>query len=99
LCLDGQEEAVALHGPDGELHHNGEASSHRDEDVDLPESGVAKSFYKSFLQPVLLLAVVFLLFWPTIETPRPVRFLVEPFAPLTRQLLPPLRGPPLLNLR
>lgn len=99
LCLDGQEKAVAFHAPDGDLHHLDEVSGHRDEDIDLPETGFAKSFSKSFLQPALVLAVTFLLFWPASGTPRPVRVLSEPLALLARHLIPPLRGPPLLNLR
>src|SRR5690606_10362173 len=99
LCLDGQEKAVALHASDGDSHHIEEASSHRDEDIDLPETGVAKSFSKSFLQPALILAIIFLPFRPVSGTPRPVRVFTEPLALLARHLIPPLRGPPLPNLR
>lgn len=99
LCLDGQEVAIALHGPDADMHHVDEGSTHRDEDVNLPETGIAKYFSKSFAQPALLLVAIFLIFWPLAETPRPVRLLSEPLARFARQLLPPLRGPPALNLR
>lgn len=99
LCLDGQEAAVTLHGPDGEIHHQDDGASHQDEDVDLPQTGVTKFFSKSFVQLALVVAVINLLFWPVTGSPRPARFLVEIPYLLTRQLLPPLRGPPLLNLR
>lgn len=99
LCLDGQEAAVTVHGPDREIHHPDSGLGSQDVDVDLPETGVAKSFSKSFSPLALLPAVIFLLFWPVSSIPRPVRFLTEAQALLTRHLLPPLRGPPLFNLR
>lgn len=102
LCLDGQEQRLALHGPDGELHHYNHGSTasngHFDEDVELPETGLAKSFAKSFLQPALLLAVVWILPSPAVHSFNPVRSLTVPFSLNSRDLLPPLRGPPAINL-
>jgi hypothetical protein len=99
LCLDGQEAAVTLHGPDGDMHHQDDGRGHQDEDVDLPETGVAKSFSKGFDQPILFLAVVFLLFCSASDAPRAIRTLVQPVPLANRHLLPPLRGPPAFNLR
>lgn len=99
LCLDGQGQGIALHGPDGEMHSQAESatSGHLDEDVDLPETGVAKSFVKDLLQPALLLTIVFLFLAPVAATYLPVRSLRFPPVRQTRALIPPLRGPPRLQ--
>jgi len=102
LCLDGQEQRIALHGPDGEAHHqshgNEAAGGHFDEDVELPETGIAKFFAKSLVLPALLLAIVWVVLSPAKGSFDPVRSLNVVLSRQNRYLLPPLRGPPALNL-
>lgn len=97
LCLDGQEQAVAMHVEDAPVHASSEASvsGHNDRDVDTSGMPWAKKVGMDELPTVLLAVLILALLLPIVRsTPVPSRLLI-PVIARPASFLPPLRGPPL----
>jgi len=97
LCLDGQEQAVALHVEDTPEHRGTDASTsgHNDRDIDTSNLPWAKKVGMDELPLLLLVLSILSLLLPAVRnTPPPSRLLI-PVVARPASLLPPLRGPPL----
>ena len=96
LCFDGTEPAASMHEMQDGAHHAGDSKAqHRDRDVSVSGSAVAKKSDGFTDLPVLITAAFVLQRLPATSTqvavpPRAATL----FATRILHLLPPLRGPP-----
>lgn len=97
LCLDGQEQAVALHMEDTPEHNGADtsASGHNDRDIDTSNLPWAKKVGMDELPLLLLASSILALLLPAVRNSPPPSRLLIPAIPRPASLLPPLRGPPL----
>jgi hypothetical protein len=97
LCFDGGEPPATVHSMDDGAHHeeSGADVVHRDVDVSIASSALAKKFDQSLHLPGLIATALFVLRVPVTGAvvPLPDRSAVLVPEPELR-LLPPLRGPP-----
>ncbi len=97
LCLDGNEPAATMHSTDDGVHHEegGASPVHRDVDVSVTSSALAKKLDGSFDLSGLV-AVAFIVLRIPVE--RAVTAFPESTTPILirsiAELRPPLRGPP-----
>jgi hypothetical protein len=94
VCLDGQEDPVALHSPDNGVHHAEDGGSpHEDRELDLSDDSLRKFTPKGLEVAALLPGAIILETIGATGEPPPT-FHVVPATANRRFLLPPLRGPP-----
>lgn len=102
LCFDGAEPLVSVHAVDDQpTHHDGAvAQSHNDMDVLLSngEAPQPDSKFKIAL-PLLAVALVALVSFFNLPVSIRRRRIVQSLPSFNFLLLPPLRGPPALDLR